>query len=387
MSTLKDKFVGTLLGEAIGDALGAPLEGMSRDEVERKVGKITSMMDPAEFGADAMNWRMPGLYTDDTQLALIIAYTMIQTGTFSADFFCRMCVRLSSVEGQCGPNVFGLFRGTGANFRKTVDSWKEGIAWNLSGKDTAGNGAAMRVAPIGIFYRDNPEKLIRAAAESAIVTHRNPTGVLAAISMAQLVAWMSAQDAGNLNGAKGADYLLQQAKHAFNILEVEYAPYLLKKPSADDPWLAGLSMLPEMVNQETEVYLTRIEEHAKITSNYRISSPAAAYAPASVLAAIAIALTRGHDSMDALSFSVSLGHDSDSTGAMVGAAVGALHGVSGLPADLLEQVQNKEDITKLSEALYSESQQVSTDEIVPDVLVSERKMCKLQFDMWKHKFK
>lgn len=387
MTELKDRFSGTLLGMAMGDALGAPLEGMSRDEIERRVGKITGMVDPADFGSDAMSWRMPGLYTDDTQLALLIASTLIETGTFSADFFCRICVRLSYVEGQCGPNVFGVLRGTGPNFRKTVELWKKGTPWNLSGLDTAGNGAAMRVAPIGMFYRDDPEKLIRMAAESAILTHRNPTGVLAAISMAQLVSWMSSQQPQKLNAAKGAEYLMQQAKTALNILEVEYTPYLLEKPTTDDPWFAGLQMLPEMINQETEVYLTRILDHAKVTSRFRINSPAAAYAPASVLTAMTIALTRGHDAYDALTFAVALGHDSDTVGAMVGAAVGALHGELSLPAKLLSETANVDDIKAIGKALYRESQQVPTDEPVPDVMLSERKLCEQQFEQWKHKFK
>ena len=56
--------------------------------------------------------------------------------------------------------------------------------WSLCGRFTAGNGGAMRMGPLGAFYFDSYEDLIDASIKASLLTHRDPRGISAAVSMA-----------------------------------------------------------------------------------------------------------------------------------------------------------------------------------------------------------
>ena len=69
--TRMDRARGCLLGLAIGDALGAPLEGLSAQQIRAHYGLVDDYVDGARaWKKKPYRWRMPGLYSDDTQQAL-----------------------------------------------------------------------------------------------------------------------------------------------------------------------------------------------------------------------------------------------------------------------------------------------------------------------------
>lgn len=80
-----EKFKGCMLGLAIGDALGMPVEGLTAKEIRETVGQVRDMMSPASghfhFGLKA------GQFTDDTEEALILAESMLESYGFSGDKF------------------------------------------------------------------------------------------------------------------------------------------------------------------------------------------------------------------------------------------------------------------------------------------------------------
>lgn len=72
MKNLRDRIAGALYGVAIGDAMGAPLEFMSKDEIARAHGRVTEMI-----GGGWLNVE-PGEITDDTQMTLAVAEGIIE---------------------------------------------------------------------------------------------------------------------------------------------------------------------------------------------------------------------------------------------------------------------------------------------------------------------
>jgi poly(ADP-ribose) glycohydrolase ARH3 len=76
---LKEKFVDSMLGTAVGDALGKPLEGLSRDEIRSKYGKVEEMLD--------------GRYTDNTQMMIGVAELLLECKGFNARHMANQFVK------------------------------------------------------------------------------------------------------------------------------------------------------------------------------------------------------------------------------------------------------------------------------------------------------
>ena len=74
-----DRARGCLLGLAIGDALGAPLEGLSAQQIRAHYGLVDDYVDGARaWKKKPYRWRMPGLYSDDTQQAMALSDVLLE---------------------------------------------------------------------------------------------------------------------------------------------------------------------------------------------------------------------------------------------------------------------------------------------------------------------
>lgn len=158
LEVLERKFRGCLVGLALGDALGAPFEG--RESVSL-----------AEIHAVAERTKILR-YTDDTHMALGIAESLIACRGFDGRHMAEIFVRNFEQEPWWGygPGPPWIFR-----------RMKFGARWDRAAEDiypggSFGNGAAMRAAPIGLFYYRNREKLREVTCLSGQITHAHPFG-------------------------------------------------------------------------------------------------------------------------------------------------------------------------------------------------------------------
>ena len=377
---LKDRFIGVLIGGALGDALGAPVEGLGRHEIAERFGRIEQMLDLGDHHGTA--WRQPGLYTDDTQQALAVARVLITAGVFSPDLFIDTCLKLADAQSGGEPDL-GALRGVGANFRRSLDEWRRGEPWNRSGLDSSGNGAALRVAPLGIFYRDDPQHLIRATIDCALPTHRRATGILAAVTQAQFTALLSTQQPGRVVVEDMVHELLRGGTRAWEVLAGEYAPYLIAPPKPDDPWMHVLKQLPEWTTKPVEAALEDIERNASATSLFSNIRATSGYAPASVALALVLSLAFIRDPREALIQAATLGGDTDTVGALTGAALGALHGKNAFPADWLAALHNRDMLIAYAQALYAAAQAIGPDDVLPDLIETEQHSTRQEQEQWR----
>lgn len=163
------KVRGTLFGVAVGDALGAPAEGRSpRELAERPVARLLP-----HHGLP------PGTVTDDTQLTLALTESLLHAGTLDPEDLVRRFVKLA-------PSLVAAGWAT----RQALERLERGAAWWLAGSPSAGNGAAMRAAPVGLFFQ-TPVEIRKAALLQAIVTHRDRTAVASAVVHALWVGWLA----------------------------------------------------------------------------------------------------------------------------------------------------------------------------------------------------
>ncbi len=175
----EQRFTGCLLGVAVGDALGQPVEAFPAERLRREFGEIRDLMPgdprlPMPLGA--------GQWTDDTQMTLDIARSLVRCGHVDPADIAREFLADHEAEG---------IRFSGFTVKYSLMRLRKGIPWERSGLDdeqTAGNGSAMRVAPIGLLDCRNPERVPEDARLSSIITHRHPEAVAGAIAVAFLVA-------------------------------------------------------------------------------------------------------------------------------------------------------------------------------------------------------
>ena len=174
-SDLTSKFLGCLIGKALGDAIGElafarPAEAALRRQVAE---------------ADVL------VYTDDTAMALGIAESLAEVGDLDPEHLGRRFHDNFQREpwrgyGPGPPSIFAAVERTGLPYRQ--------VAGRLfGGAGSLGNGAAMRVAPVGLAYHASPA-LAEKARLSAAVTHTHPVGMDGAAVQATAVALAATLD-------------------------------------------------------------------------------------------------------------------------------------------------------------------------------------------------
>ena len=349
------RYTGCLLGLAAGDALGAPLEGMKEGHIRQIFGEVTGFADPiAAFPDRPGKWRLRGLYTDDTQQALALADVLAVHGEADTEALADLYIRLL----REGPSqyAFGAHRGTGHFFRRAVLAMEEIPDDPLAcGQPSAGNGAAMRVAPIGLHYAHDDEALGKAAVEVSLMTHHDPRGVAAALAVALAVARFARL------GAEDGDPALEIAGELPHWvaeweerLEGEYRSYLLGEALGErtHQFSKGLQVLAFLVREGDDLLAAKtILRHANNCDPATpVGHPHAGFALASVTMALYRALS-ARDFRSGLLATVRQGGDADTAGAMAGAVLGARFGERAIPEEWLASLLNVRQIRLRGQAL------------------------------------
>lgn len=280
---IREKFAGSMLGTAVGDALGAPIEGWG-GSVE---GKMVS-----------------GRYTDDTHMMIGVAESLIEKKKFDGKHMALTFMQNFYQEpwrgyGPGPPRVFRLI--------KKGEKWNR-ASENLYSGGSYGNGGAMRVAPIGLFFYDDPEMLYQVACNCARITHAHPLGMEGAALQALAVAL-----ATGYNGeAKPQGFLRELSEFIHSEVyrdKVDKIYRLLSKKGDKGTVVKELGNGIEAFN----------------------SVPSAIYS----------FLSNIDSFKEAVIYAVSLGGDTDTIGAMTGAIAGAYHGVKSIPGEWKDVLENK----------------------------------------------
>lgn len=324
----RDRALGALWGLALGDALGMPTQSLSRAAIAARYGRVTTLLDAAADQPIAPN--MPaGSVTDDTEQALLLAHLLVDGGGtvdplgFAAalDAWEADMVRRGSAD-LLGPST-----------KRAIQRLHNGESPDETGRDGTTNGAAMRVAPVGIaFPVADPAALLDAVVAASRVTHNTGLGIAAAAAVAAAVS----------AGVAGAD--LPDALDA--------AEEAAEAGGRRGHWAAGGDIAARIRWARRWVRGMDVDTLADAVADVIGTSVAA---QESVVAAFAIAEAMGDDPLGALALAAGIGGDTDTVAAMCGAVLGARHGVGGLPADQLEIVRrvNRLDLAPVVDGLLT----------------------------------
>ncbi|GAB3974864.1 ADP-ribosylglycohydrolase family protein [Plantactinospora veratri] len=274
----------SLHGLSVGDALGAQFFMVGRSPAELAAGRP-----PAG----------PWEWTDDTEMACSVVAELAAHGEIRSD-------RLAAVFAErCEP-----YRGYGAGAVVILHQIRDGVPWRdaareaFGGEGSCGNGAAMRVAPLGAYHADRPRRAAEQAIRSAEVTHAHPEGIAGAVLVAVAAAHAGA---ARLTGVRPS------APEFLDRLE----PYLV-----DGQVRRGVERARRLL---TAAAVT-VEEAA-----YELGNGSRVTAQDTVPFALWVAATHLGDYPAAISACVTAGGDIDTTGAIVGGVLAAYTGIGDRP--------------------------------------------------------
>ncbi len=282
-----------LLGLAIGDSLGNTSEGVLPEARAASHGEIREYL----LGQ--------GHPSDDSQLSF---WTLEQLNADRGFFPANVARRFSA----------GHIYGIGNTVRQFLTACHAGAPWERCGQPSAGNGALMRIAPILIPHLRSPSPALWAdAALCAAITHNDSAAIASSVAFVALL-W----DLLALDTPPGPQWWLSRFAGILRDLECD-ASYRTRCPA-----LSGFQgPLWELLEQE----LPRACEQNLPTLEACRRWYSGAYLLETVPCALYILMRHGHDPEEAIVRAVNDTRDNDTTAAVVGAAVGALHGRAGLP--------------------------------------------------------
>jgi ADP-ribosylglycohydrolase len=257
----------SLDGLSVGDALGAQFF-----MVGRSLPALIAGNPPAG----------PWEWTDDTEMACNLITELRDHGSVEQD---RLAATFAD---RCEP-----YRGYGAGAFFILHKIRQGVPWDVvagavfDGQGSCGNGAAMRVAPLGAYFADDLDKVVEQATLSAEVTHQHPEGIVGAVAVARAAA-IAAKDRPEPRDF--LDQVMDGLAKGFTLKGVRRARTLIGKS---------------------------VEEAA-----YQLGNGSRVTAQDTVPFALWVAATYLDDYQQAIISCVEAGGDVDTTGAIVGGIVG-----------------------------------------------------------------
>jgi len=305
MPNLEERYHGCMFGLAAGDALGTTLEFERPGSFE----PVTTISGGGPFDL------LPGQWTDDMSMAMCLAESLIECGDFDAeDQMARYVAWWRSGYLSCTGSCFDIGN-TVCNALRKYEKTGEPYAGS-DDPQSGGNGSIMRLAPIPLFYADNPADAILYAAKSSKTTHAAPEAVDACRYLAGLMV-------GALQG-KSKDELLSAGFCPVNGL-----------------W-------------DDEPLAPNIHEIAQGSFKHR--NPPEIQGTGYVVRSLEAALWAFYNSSTykegALS-AVNLGQDADTTGAVYGQLAGAYYGLKSIPTEWRDVIAMSDTILEFADGLMN----------------------------------
>jgi ADP-ribosylglycohydrolase len=307
-----DRLVGAILGQALGDALGFVVEAeppeVAREYVEGclRAGRAGTRSSP--------NFSF-GQYSDDTQLARELLRSVLDAGGWNPAAFAS---RLADLFRE-GRDV-----GAGPGTRDAAFRLIAGVPWDRSGTPApyAGNGSAMRAAPLGLVISER-SAMCRAGREQSRITHMDTRCAAGAVTIARAVALAAAPGPleittflGDLSECAGAE---------------------------DEAFGAAIRDLASWVPLDAVAAARHVHETRLDPAHGERWQGISAFVVPSVLWSLYAFARSPDDYWETICTAIGVGGDTDTLAAMAGAISGARAGIGGLPRPLVDRVHDRSE--------------------------------------------
>jgi poly(ADP-ribose) glycohydrolase ARH3 len=307
----KEQFSGCLIGQCLGDALGFPVEACLPHTTATYVNKLLRKSLVGTFGRRPYPF---GQYTDDSQLARELMQSYVACQHFDPGDYAH---RIAVLFGR--DRIVGL---GGATF-EAAQRLVNGAPWEEAGTPppSAGNGSAMRAAPIGLFFYDDPEQMIQAAHDQGRITHQDPRCSAGAVAIAGAVAFALQSETID------PERFLNQLSEWVRRLEPSVAEAIRR-----------LSQSAALPPDEAAAFISIAGLEPGHSDPWVGISP---FVTGSVLWSLYAFLRTPENYWETICTAITPGGDVDTTAAMAGAISGAHLGLQAIPADLAHRLTDQ----------------------------------------------
>ncbi|MEK7211292.1 MAG: ADP-ribosylglycohydrolase family protein [Patescibacteria group bacterium] len=345
-----NKFKGCLLGLAIGDALGAPVEKLSAEEIHDHYGILDRYID-ATRGMNPEKIKA-GEWTDDTRMTLAEARGIIAAAKNDPELY------LAAYNINSKPNLpeavarehladwlaYPDHKFYGRTTRKALDALALGAPWRESGNSLGqGNGVAMRIAPLALWFAENypddlwpfynrrmTRRLAKLIGTIGGITHKAPHSLVAGTLQAIMIT-----KAYRFTGGSDEEWA-----------ETTYAELCSAAETAEGVFDSDeiISTIVK-INTDGNNFL-RGEKLRRCVSPGFSSTESCPFSWFTALA-------HAGSFEDGIIAAVNAGGDADTNGSMVGAILGAKFGLSGIKKESwISGLQKREEVLALADELY-----------------------------------
>jgi ADP-ribosylglycohydrolase len=174
---VEDLFVGSLLGGAIGDALGSFCEGWTRARILEAGQLLSGYRDRTNKSGEVQ--LAAGAFTDDTQQLVVIVESMLDRDKVDPEDLAARYLTMWRA---------GELHSYGKAFRETLENLDAGVPWqDAASVDKPSNGAVMKIAPVGLWHWETGEEIRKDAQAVSQLTHRDPGAIAPAVSISHVV--------------------------------------------------------------------------------------------------------------------------------------------------------------------------------------------------------
>ncbi len=314
---LFNKIYGSLVGVAVGDAIGMPSEFWSRKKIKDNFGKIESFMDAPNNNIITAGLKK-GEVTDDTEQTIIVAQSIIENkGEIHPEQIICDIIKWSEEERIVKRNIIG------PSSKKAFSLIKKGIPMEETGQFGDTNGGAMKIVPVGIIsdWR-NLDSLVENVRLTCLPTHNTNIAIAGAAVIAGAVSY-------SLDGNDDIHELINVAKNACS--KGMEKGFDVPGPSINKRIDLGLNIVRNGENKESI-----------LQELYDVIGTGVATTESIPVALSLVVLANGNP-IECAKLSANIGGDTDTIGAMACGICGALNGIKAFPqeyVDLVSEVNN-----------------------------------------------
>ena len=324
----ESKYIGCIIGGAIGDAMGAPVEFLSDSQIRKLYGEQGILAPMIGMSGEAD-------YSDDTQMLIFTIDGILKSINMSfdsnkppqiedmhksyLDWYKTQTEDFSKRNKASGwiVNHYDLYqrKSPGHTCLSALETGKIGTIENPI-NNSKGNGGVMRVAPIGLLYNKNPELAFKIGMQNAAITHGHPSGYLSAGFLSSLITRL------------------------VNNQDIKTA--ILKT-------IETLEKYPNNQEVKEKILLACKLADSEISEKSCIEILGQGWVAEEAIAiALCCALRHLDDYVKALRMAVNHSGDSDTVGAITGNIIGTMLGEDSIPDNWKKIVQDKKFLTKLA---------------------------------------
>jgi len=305
----RDRFRGCIIGAAVGDCLGAPVE-FTRDVV------VTGMPDDPR-------------YTDDTQMSICVAEALSTCGGDQEAFMIALTIHfIKWYEGQGDPKYN---RAPGDTCMQACEALLATSDWGMSGVlDSLDSGSAMRSAPVGLYWHSDLTKVIEFGICSSEITHRHPAALCSSVASA-MIASLAMQ--GVPVGVWGH--------------EVQIVTRGISKE-----FVAGIQKAVELASTGADPNIAMTKKHL---GEGWLGHEA-------VASALFCCMIHPDNFRRAVLTAANAEGDSDTIACIVGAWMGTRLGLNAIPKEWVERVEDSQKLMELADKLFDASERLGQEE-------------------------